>query len=66
MIIAVGLFVGILIAATFKSNSYLNPGIAIANYANGNISGDETLKYIGSEFIGVALSLGLFYLYKTQ
>jgi glycerol uptake facilitator-like aquaporin len=64
--IAVGLFIGILIAITFKSNAYLNPATALANYANGNIKGDETCAYIGAELAGVLLSLGLFYLYTNQ
>lgn len=63
--IAVALFIGILIAATFKSNAYLNPGIAIGSYADGRVSGDVTAKYVGSELIGVALALGALYVQKN-
>jgi glycerol uptake facilitator-like aquaporin len=73
--IAVGLFVGILIAMTFRSKSFLNPGIAIGNYFGAYcdpdnkskyITGDEAVKYIGAEFVGVALSLAVFYMYVNQ
>jgi glycerol uptake facilitator-like aquaporin len=64
--IAIALFIGILIAITFKSKAYLNPGIAIADYVRGSMTGDETIKYIGAELSGVALSLGLLYLYNNK
>ena len=65
--IAVGLFIGIVIAVTFKSKAFLNPAIALASYGKGdNISGDECAFYIGGELVGAAAALGIFMLFKNQ
>ena len=65
--IAVGLFIGIVIAATFKSKAFLNPAIALASYGTGdNVTGDQCAFYIGGELVGAGAALAVFMLFKNQ
>ena len=69
LIIVTGLFVGIMIAASFGSKAYLNPGIAIGDYSKdqiikseNQITGRDTTSYIGCELLGVVLAVILVYI----
>lgn len=65
--IAVGLFVGIMIAVSFGSKAYLNPGIAIGDYSRNEVlkqegtNGTDAMSYIGSELLGVVLAVIVVY-----
>lgn len=69
--IAVGLFVGMMIAISFGSKGYLNPGIAIGDYSKNQvltkegITGTDTMSYIGSELLGVMFAVIAVYI-KNQ
>jgi glycerol uptake facilitator-like aquaporin len=72
LIIVTGLFVGIMIAASFGSKSYLNPGVVIADYGRSQITksesgssdftGREATSYIGCELLGAVLAIILTYI----
>jgi len=64
LIIVTGLFVGMMIAASLGSKSYLNPGFVIGDYAQGelveggnSVDGRDATSYIGCELIGVVLAI---------
>ena len=69
LIIATGMFVGMMIAISLGSKGYLNPGTAIGEYSQGqvlatenSINGRDTTSYIGCELLGVVLAVILVYL----
>lgn len=69
LIIVTGFFVGIMIAASLGSKSYLNPGIVVGSYAEeklkesaNNDNGRDAISYIGCELLGVVLAVLLVYI----
>jgi glycerol uptake facilitator-like aquaporin len=56
IMIAVGLLIGILIAA-MSSQAHLNPAVTAMMYMKGDVNQNEALWYVGAQLIGAFIAL---------